>query len=446
MSPILPLLLLAAVPASAADGLQATVAAALGRSPALAGARAREREARAAGEEAFYSRFPRLSAGASAMTSDDPLFAFGSLLRERRVTQADFAPGTLNRPGYRSAVRGGLELGMPLFTGFELTRARELARLAEKEAAAGGGSAGQAVRLRAVDGYVRALRDRELLAELDERIASGLKAVQSAERLAKQGLALGSDHQAALAILSGLKARRARAAAEKAAHDAELAVLTGGRGPEPAGTLAPWTPPLEEDEALVAAALADRPDLHAARARVSGAGVRERGAAESLLPVVDAFASVENSADGLNSGAASRWLGLRVKVPFGDPAYRSRRGRAKAAAEAEAASRSQAEDEVRAEVLGRAAGLRGLAAVLPALDESLSRARRSLELVRPLYREGRQSVMEVLRAEDSVAQAQEARLEALYRLRSGWAALRAALGRLGDADVEQIARSLENAP
>ncbi len=446
MIPLLAFLFLAAVPASAAEGLPATVAAALGRSPALAGARAREREARAAGQEAFYSRFPRLSAGASAMTGDDPLFAFGALLRERRVTQADFAPGTLNRPGYRTSVRGGLELGVPLFTGFELTRARELAGLAEKEAAAWGGGTVQGVRLRAADGHLRALKDRALLAELEERIASGLKAVQTAERLAKQGLALGSDHQAALAILAGLKARRARAAAEKAAHDAELSVLTGKPRPEPAGTLRSWTPPLEEDEALVAAALADRPDLHAARARVSQAGVRERGAAESLLPVVDAFASVENSADGLNSGAASRLLGLRAKFAFGDPAYPSRRGRAKAAADAAGASRAQAEDEVRGEVLGRAAGLRGLIEALPSIEEALTRARRSLDLVRPLYQEGRQSVMEVLRAEEAVAQAQEARLEALYQLRAGWAALRAAQGRLGDADIAQIARSLENAP
>jgi outer membrane protein TolC len=435
-------LILAAPPASAAD-LSSVVAAALERSPALAEARARAREARAAGDEASYSRLPRLTARASALRSDDPLIAFGSLLQERRVTQADFAPDTLNRPGYRTAVHGALELGIPLFTGFELTRARDLARLGADEADAFGGAAAQAVRLRAADGYVRGLKDRQLLAELDARIASAQKEVESAERLRKQGLVLGSDHQAALAILSGLKAWRARAAAEKNAHDSEMSVLLGAAAPEPAGALRDWTPPLEDDAALVAAALAGRSDLRAAGLRVSQAGVRERGASQSLMPVVDAFAAVETSADGLNSGSAARLVGLRASMPFGDPAYFARRGRAKARADAAGASRAQMEDEVRGEVLGRASGLRGLVATLPDLNESLARAQESLDLVRPLYREGRQSIMEVLRAEEAVARLEDSRLEALYRLRSEWAALRAAQGGLDDEAVAALAKSLE---
>lgn len=93
--------------------------------------------------------------------------------------------------------------------------------------------------------------------------------------------------------------------------------------------------------------------------------------------------------------------------------------------------------------MSRAAGLRGLAAVLPDLNESLARGRDSLEQVRPLYREGRQSVLEVLRAEEAVAHLEDSRLETLCRLRSDWAALRAAQGRLDDEAVTTLARSLE---
>jgi outer membrane protein TolC len=437
-------LILAAKPAAAAD-LQSVVASAHNRSPALAETRAQAREARAAGDEASYSRLPRLTARASASRSDDPLFAFGSLLQERRVTSADFAPDALNRPGYQTAVHGALELGVPLFTGFESTRARELARLGADEADAFGGAAAQSVRLRAADGYVRGLKDRALLVELDARIASAEKEVANAERLKKQGLVLGSDHQAALAILSGFKAWRARTAAEKNAHDSEMSVLIGAAAPELSGALSDWKPAIDDDATLVADALAARSDLRAAQLRVEQAGVIERGAAQSLLPVVDAFAAVETSADGLNSGAAARLFGLRASMPFGDPAYLSRRGRAKAGADAAGASRAQIEDSVRGEVLGRAAGLRGLIAVLPDLNESLARAQESLALVRPLYREGRQSVMEVMRAEEAVARLQESRFEAQYRLRSEWAALRAAQGRLDDDSVTALSRSLENA-
>lgn len=436
------LLILAASPSYAAD-LPSVVAAALARSPALAETRARKQEAEAARREAFDGRLPRLSARGAALRSDDPLFAFGSLLQERSVTQADFAPSALNQPGYRTAVHGALELGVPLFTGFELTRAREIADLASSAADAYGGAAAQQVRLRAADDYVRGLRDRALLAELDVRIESAKTEVESAERLKKQGLILGSDHQAALAILSGLKAWRAKAAAEKSAHDAEFSVLLGAPAPQAAGTLGDWAPPLEDDAALVAAALATRPELRAAELRRSAAAVRERGAAQSLLPTVDAFAAVETSADGFTAATAARMVGLRANMLFGDPAYLARRGRAKAGTEAAEAERAQLADAVRGEVLSRAAGIRGIEATLPELQESLARGEESLTLVRPLYREGRQSILEVLRAEEAVARLRDARDEAQYRLRAEWAALRAAQGRFDDEAVTALAHGLE---
>ena len=436
------LLLLIATPAASAD-LSSVVAAALSRSPAVAETRARKSVADAAGREAFWNRWPHLTARGSFVRSDDPLFAFGELLQERRVTSADFNPDTLNNPGYRTAARGGLELGVPLFTGFELTRARKLAGLAADEADSLSSSAAQSVRFRAADAFLRDLKDRALLSELDARIASSQSEIATAERLKKQGLVLGSDHQAALAILSGLKAWRSRASAERSAHQVELAVLVGDAAPETTGSLRDWSPPMEDDSALVAAALASRPDLHAADYRKRAAGVRREGASQSLLPSVDAFAAVDTAADGFSSGAASRLLGVRARLPFGDPAYLSRRARAKADEDATAAARIGIEDAARADVLSRAAGLRGLAAVLPDLNESLARARDSLEQVRPLYREGRQSVLEVLRAEEAVARLDDSRLDAAYRLRSDWAALRAAQGRLDDDSVATLTRSLE---
>lgn len=435
-------LILSAAPAAAMD-LTAAAEAAVLRSPAAAEAKARRTQAEAAGREVFWTRWPRLSARASAMRSDDPLYAFGELMMRRAVTAPDFNPDTLNHPGYRTAVHGSLELGVPLFTGFELTRSGKLAALAAEEADAMGGAAAQAVRLRTADAYLRDLKARALLSEIDARLATAKAAMDSAERLKKQGLVLGSDHQAALAVLSGLKAWRARAWAEHEASRAELGVLLGGAAPETTGALLDWSPPLESDADLVAAALASRPDLRAAGLRARSAGVRRQGAAASLLPSVDAFAAVNHSADGFNSGAASRLVGVRASLLFGDPAYASRRARAAADESAAAAAKAGAEDSARGEVLARAAGLRGLAAALPEVREALSRARGSLEQVRPLYREGRQSVLEVLRAEEAVARLEEARLETLYRQRAEWASLRAAQGLFDAGAVAVLSRSLE---
>lgn len=434
-------LLTAAVPALG-GGLRESVQAALARSPARAEAAARERGAAAAAREASWSRLPRLSARAGVTRSDDPLFSFGQLLQERRVTQADFDPARLNRPGYRTAVNGALELGVPLFTGFELTRARRLAELGGEEARALGAAAGQATAAAAVAAHVDALKHRAVLAELDARLGTAAGEVERSERLSRAGLVLGSDHQAALALLSSLKAWRARAAAEAAAAEARLAVLTGGPA-SPTGALGDWTPPLAEDEALVASALGARPELAAAQARRRAAAVRRAGAESSLLPRVEAFAAATSASDGFDSGAGARLAGVRASVSFGDPAWGPRRARHKEDEAAAAAAADGAADAVRGEVLARAAGVRGLLAALPALEEGHARAGAALEQARPLYREGRLSVLEVLRAEEARARMSEARLEARAALRAQWAALAAASGKLDADAVDALARSLE---
>lgn len=432
-----------AFPVRAAD-LSSVVDAALLRSPLIAEARARRAQADAADREATMNRLPRLSVSGSFTRSDDPLFAFGSLLEERNVKAADFNPASLNQPGYKTAVHGALELGVPLFTGFKLTRDSELAGLAAQEADAWAGVSAQGVRLRVVSVYLARVEDREIIAEIDERIKSAGVEVERAQRLSRQGLVLGSDHQAALAILAGLRARRAQALAERSAHDGELSVLLGAPAPEPEGGLGVWTPLLEDDGALVSAAISTRPDLRAADIRREQAAVRVRGANASLSPVVDAFAAIETSDDGLGAGAAAaRLIGIRANIPFGDPAYFSRRDQVRADAEAVADARAGLEEAVRGEVLARAAGIRGSIASSAEIDESLARARQSLDEVRPLYREGRQSVMEVLRAEESVAKLFAEHLAARRKLRADWSALRAAQGKLDDETVSIINGSLE---
>ncbi|MBI4060234.1 MAG: TolC family protein [Elusimicrobia bacterium] len=430
-----------AVPALG-GGLTATVDAALARSPAVAEAAARERQAAAAGREASYSRLPRLTARGAAMRGDDPLFAFGQLLQERRVSVEDFAPDRLNRPGYRSSVTGALELGMPLFTGFELTRARRLADLGAAEARSMGGAAGQAVSVAAIEAHLDLLKNRALLAELDARLVSASAEIERSQRLSRSGLVLGSDHQAALALLSSLKAWRAKTRAEADAAAARLNVLTGHSEPAD-GQLGPWTAPLEDDAALVADALASRPELAAASRRREASAVRRAAANSVLLPRVEAFAAVTSVSDGLSTGAGARMGGVRASVAFGDPTWGARRNRYKEDEAAAAAAAAGAADAARGEVLGRAAAVRGLQAALPELDEGLTRAASALDLARPLYREGRLSALEVLRAEEARARMTEARLQAQAGLRTQWAALAAARGRLDADAVSTLARSLE---
>jgi len=87
-------------------------------------------------------------------------------------------------------------------------------------------------------------------------------------------------------------------------------------------------------------------------------------------------------------------------------------------------------------------GYRGACESLPIAKDMVEKAEESLRLFRPLYREGRQSIMEVLRAEEGVARAQAAFLEGLYGVRAGKARLLLAAGSLDGQAVKELEKGL----
>lgn len=424
--------------------LSGVVESALRRSPALEQAAAGVREADAGLKEARYRSLPMLSGRSSFMRGDDPVFAFGSLLQQRSFAMQDFALDALNHPGYRTNIKSALELGVPLFTAFQLQSSRQLAALGLSQARSGADSTLQGTRFQAVEGYLQVLRFGTVLAQLDARIESAEKDVADAQRLKDRGLVLGSDFRAAQAILSGLRAWRGRLAGQAQAAASRLAVLTGYApgALAPGGALLESLYPLEPEASLVERALRSRQDLRQAALQSSAAGVKVRQTDYSLLPTVEAFASVESNSRDLGSNPTQRLVGVRASLPLGDPSYMSRRAKAKAGEESARSGQRGLEQAVRMEVSGLYRDYEGLKSSLPASREARDRAEESLDLFKPLYREGRQSVLEVLRAEESFARAQAAYIDGLFELHTGYARLLLAAGAFDAQAVSEMDRQL----
>ncbi|MFH1725006.1 MAG: TolC family protein [Elusimicrobiota bacterium] len=434
-------------PAPRAAPLSEVAETVVSRNPALQGARSGVRAAESALREARAMSLPRLSARTSFVRGDNPLFVFGSRLDQRTAEQRDFQVASLNQPGYRTNIKSALEVGMPLFTGFELDTHRRMGKLALEDAVTLKEGAEQAKRYEAVESHLNVLLESARLKMLEERVKSAEAMAEDARKLKDKGMVLGSDFFAAEAILGKLKAQRTQAAHMLRAARTRLAVLTGTRAGElePGGALTDRAYTLPPEEDLLAGSLRDRRDLRMAKLRTSLAETARRQAAMSLLPTVEAFAAVETATSDFSENMASRLLGVRASLPFGDPGYLPRKERAEARVQA---SRSMAEERaetVRIELTGAREAYEGAAANVPTVRWTLEQARKSLELFRPLYREGRQSVMEVLRAEDALTQAEDAYLRTLFHLHTGYARLMLAAGALEPRVVSEMESRLEAA-
>jgi outer membrane protein TolC len=421
---------------------------ALDRSPLLRAAAARRDEALAGRREVRAQRWPALRARASFTRGDDPVYVFGSLLQQQAFTPAHFAVDVLNDPGYYNHAIGSLELGAPLFAGGTLTTQARLAALGAEQADRWGEAQRQKLRFDAAQAALEVLLRRRQLAALDETIASSRREVEDARRLKEKGLVLGSDYFAAEAILSGLQAWRRQLAARREDAEARLAERTSTAPGElePAGELAEAAYDVPSEADLLARAVRERPDLAAARLRADGAELERRQAGRGAWPRVEAFAAVEAHTEDFSSAPTDRVGGVRASLFLGDPAYGARREKTRLRAQAGRDEAAGAEEQARLEVRQARRAHAAATETLPLTRETMDRARRSLELFRPLHREGRQSIIEVLRAEEALARAENAYWETVHGVHASFLALRLAAGSLDDAALADVERRLEAKP
>ena len=109
--------LLAAAAQAQTLSLDDAIARALAANPDLHAVAAAEAEARERRAEAYAARFPRVTVEEAWQRGNQPVFVFGSLLAQRRFTEADFAVTALTRPDPLSNFRAAVAVSQSLYDG-----------------------------------------------------------------------------------------------------------------------------------------------------------------------------------------------------------------------------------------------------------------------------------------------------------------------------------------
>ena len=392
--------------------------------------------------------YPGFALQTSWMRSDNPVFVFGSLLDQQSFGAANFSVDQLNRPSYVTNIRNALDLRVPVFNAFELATDRNILRRQVDEAKEQMQSEEQKVDSQVVEAYLDALLHKALFDVYAARTASAKRGIEDAKKLNAKGLVLGSDYHAALAIESGLEARLVRLENGLQLARGRLSILMGVV-PErinTSGVLSNGFNPQIKVGDLQQTAMSLRHDVRSLDLQLAMAGLSEGQSGRSLLPKIEAFASVETNSDSLDRNPSNRTVGVRSNFPLGDPSYYARKKAATASARATASQKAALEERVHLEVLEAASRFEAARDSVPAMQEAALQAERSLTLFRPLYREGRQSILDVTRAEDDLAKSQQALLENQFEVFSTWTRLLLATGQLDDRAIKELEVRLESKP
>lgn len=414
-------ILFSAIPAKALDNSPLTLSRAvelgLKTDNVIMTEAARVSSAKAGLEQAKLSRLGGFKLKGMYTNGTDPVYAFATAMRQGTFGMASLA--TINDPQAAGNYMAGIEAGVPLFTGFAITHAMKMGNLGIEAAQNGYERAKTGITFKITYQWLTVLLRAKLASLAADTVKAAETELKTAQMLKDKGMVLGSDYYGAEAILSSLRGYSINWNKALELEKEKLAITLGGNPAadlDTAGTLnevvypdATGLKPTEDDTA-------GRRDLKALEKMAAISVESQTMQKDSVLPVVEAFGSWEANSKSLSDFRGNRLLGIRLNMPLGDPGYFAKKDGAKAEAAMADSRLKEARKQATVEVAEALNNYNAARESLPVAKETVVKASQSLELFRPLYRQGRQSVLEVLRAQASVLQAEAAYYETIYKL------------------------------
>jgi outer membrane protein TolC len=418
------ILTLAAPAAASAQerlGLDEAVARARSRHPSVVTAGIAEREAALKVDEARAAFLPRVDASESWQRGDLPVFAFSSLLSQRRFTAQDFDISTLNYPDPLDNFRAALSVEQVIFDG-GLKPAIRTAELGQQAATLRRQQTEQDLATAAVDAYGRVL----LFEALASAARAGVEAATEDGRRARDRHEVGTATEADVLSIdvhrAAMREREIQARTEAVIARARLNELVGAPL-DTVFTLDPLSPvarPAELLPALEAQALEARPDIRLSEVEKRTAEAAISAARSAFLPQVALRGGWEWNGGTFGTRAGGWLVGTEVRLNvFRGFADRARLKGAEAALERHGQEQVRAENAARLEVRAAAARLEAADARLGVAQAVVSQATESQRITRDRYEQGLADSAALLQAAQAVldaeAQTIAARVDTIVR-------------------------------
>jgi outer membrane protein TolC len=387
--------------------------------------------------------WPSLDLSAGYKITDDPVNVFGMKLRQERFKSSDFDLGKLNSPSSYQDFSAGVHIDLPIFDALQTIYRARAARDSVKAAESDQAFTKMEALLVAQDAYLNAVTLEALSAVVDEVQKRSDEDLQKASDLKDKGMILGADYYAARVAFGDFTRMRNELTRQKKAMMALLNILMG----EPADRV--WMVPsslqvadvaVQDPQALLETAFADRPDLKALDLKFKAAALelsRERAA---ILPSVSAFGDATNDRNKANtSGGNNYTVGVKAEMSLFDPSRGGRIREAKAKKDRLDQNIQLYKDGISRDIMEEVARHEAFQDNMSVLKGMSDDAKEGVDLVVPLYSEGRKSIADLLEMRGIYLRSVQAYQKALMGLWMSEGRLLFLTGRLDEASVNKLA-------
>jgi len=416
--------------------LQQAVRIALEKNPLRKAAIAGTRVASADVGEARSIFMPRVTFSETATRGNDPVYVFGSRLRQQRFTTDDFSLNNLNTPlpfGNFSTRFGGTWNLFDSFASWHgVTRAKQMNEAAGHQLE----RTEQEIVFRVVNAYYGAL----LVTKQRELAEQALKTSQSILDRSRSrfdaGLAVESDLLTAKVHMAVRQQELIRARNNLDLARTELNTALGvsmDSSFQMTETLMESALPMPVLQDVEKLALTNRPDLKRMESEEAAQRQNVAIAKSSFGPRVNAFAGWEMDNPTLVAGGGgNNWLGgVEMQIDlFQGGAKRAELARERALQEKVTAMKQVASDGIRLEVRRAYYDLDSARQEVEVARAVIAQAQNSLRINQDRYDGGLITVTDLLGAEEAAHRSQTDYWEAVYRFHTSYASLELASGTL----------------
>lgn len=414
--------------------------------PRLKSQKARVDQAVAEKLEAYAELLPVVTGSSALTVGDDPVYAFGALLRQEQFSASNFGLDSLNSPRHRTNFNFTLSGEMPLFNAFQtFSRIRTSKHLLRSEIDQEKFIAMEAALL-SLESYLKSLVLRENVKTIRQIKEAAFNDLKQAEELKNQGMVLGADFYAAKIVYSGIRRLENQILGDAQTAEALLAILMGdppGAQYQLIGILPgdlPADVPLEE---WMVRAAEFRPDVLAFEGKVKAQKQAVFRKKMSALPQITAFAEVTEDTHDLRTGGENYMMGLRGRMALLDASYWAQRKKA-AAQYREMEEHFRAfKDEVKKDVAGAESRFETLRQDLPIIEETYHDAQEAMKQTEILYREGRKSIFDLLQIRHAFLQTELQRNQIRMESQTAYANLLFLTGTLDETAIGELAGRID---
>lgn len=416
--------------------LRDAVKIALEKNPLRKAGLAETRAASADIQAARSSLFPRLTFSETGTRGNDPVYVFGSRLRQQRFTQADFALNQLNSPlpygNFGTRFGGTWNLFDSFASWRQISRAREMNVAANHQLE----RTDQEILFRVVQSYYGVLLATKQL-EVAEQAEKTAKAIMDRSQIrVDAGLVVESDLLSSKVRLAGREQELIRARNNVELARAQLNAAMGlpvDTPYQPQDVWAEQNLTVDSLSNLEQKALTTRPDLKRIEAQQSAQDLSVAIAKSSFGPRLNGFAGWEmNNPTFLAGGGGNNWTaGIELQIDlFQGGAKRAALSRERAMAEKIASLKQAANDAVRLEVRQAYYDQDASRQQVDVARAAIAQARESLRIDQNRYDGGLFTITDLLSAEEAARRTQVDYWQAIYSYRVSYANLELACGTL----------------